>query len=74
MGRENVKNIQKNKQNLLVFGGGINPPPSKALKKTLVEMLNLLNKIDQLQKEVGQSFAEMNDSIKSLVQKQYQQL
>ena len=37
-------------------------------------MLNLSNKIDQLQKEVGQNFAEMNDSIESLVQKQYQPL
>ena len=29
-------------------------------------MLNLSDKIDQLQKEVGRSIAEMNDSIKSL--------
>ena len=38
MGRENVKNIQKNKQNLLLFGGEIQNlggefPPLKALKK-----------------------------------------
>ena len=43
-GREDVKNIQKNKQNLLLFGGGNSKlrgrrgrefPPLKALKKTL---------------------------------------
>ena len=32
MGRENVKKHPKNKQNLLVFGGG-GFPPLKALKK-----------------------------------------
>ena len=41
-------------------------PPAVPAHSVSVEMLNLSDKIDQLQKEVGWSIAEMNDSIKSL--------
>ena len=34
MGRENVKKHSKNKQNLLVFGGGISPPKGPKKKNT----------------------------------------
>ena len=40
--------------------------PAVLARSVSVEMLNLSDKIDQLQKEVGRSIAEMNDSIKSL--------
>ena len=49
-------------------------PTAVPARLVSVEMLNLSDKIDQLQKEVGWSIAEMNDSIKSLSAKQYQQL
>ena len=41
-------------------------PPAVLARLVSVEMLNLSDKINQLQKEVGWSIAEMNDSIKSL--------
>ena len=40
-------------------------PPAVLARLVSVEMLNLSDKINQLQKEVGRSIAEMNDSIKS---------
>ena len=41
-------------------------PPAVPAHLVSVEMLSLSDKIDQLQKEVGWSIAEMDDSIKSL--------
>ena len=41
-------------------------PPAVPARLVSVEMLSLSDKIDQLQKEVGWSIAEMDDSIKSL--------
>ena len=59
-GRQVLPNIYCEADDLLYL------QPAVLAHSVSVEMLNLSDKIDQLQKEVGRSIAEMNDSIKSL--------